>query len=227
MKAHDDSRATLAASVLLPALLGFVFVFWYWLDHKSLVSLCREDGVIEWLTAVFYILAAILIFVAGNAQKIGKIWFWGLALLFFAIAGEEISWGQRLFSISTPETLQSINVQREMNLHNISGIHDKVRALGLLFILGFCYFLPAVHRVSPYLARIADKLQMPIFPVSALTTTTIGILFMAIPRVFFPDIKMFQLDEIGECYLSFGFFLFALTQWRLVQSVQNESGFGG
>ncbi len=215
MKAHDDSRVTLAASVLLPALLGVAFVLWYWLDHKSLVSLCREDGVIEWLTAVFYILAAILIFIAGNAQKIGKIWFWGLALLFFAIAGEEISWGQRIFGIATPDNLQSTNVQHEMNLHNIAGIHDKVRALGLLFILGFCYLLPAAHRFSPYLANIIDKLQMPIFPASALATTTIGILFMAIPRAFFPDIKLFQLDEIGECYLSFGFFFFALEQWRL------------
>ena len=219
MKTYRDSLATLAAPTLLPALLGIVFVLWYVVDFKSLVALCREDGVTEWLTAILYIVAAILIVLAGKAQKIGKIWFWGLGLLFFVVAGEEISWGQRIFGIATPDTLQSINVQHELNLHNISGVHDKVRALGLLFILGFCYFLPVVHRISPYLARIIDKLQMPIFPASALATTTIGILFMAIPRVFFPDIKMFQLDEIGECYLSFGFFLFALTQWRLAQSV--------
>lgn len=68
--------------------------------------------------------------------------------------------------------------------------------------------------------------QMPIFPASALATSTIGILFMAIPRAFFSDIKLFQLDEIGECYLAFGFFLFALAQWRLAQSAQNGRRFG-
>lgn len=155
-------RTTLAASILLPALLGVVFVIWHLSDFKSLGALCREDGVIEWLTAVLYLLAAILIVVAGKTQTIGKIWFWGLGLLFFAIAGEEISWGQRIFGIPTPDTLQAINVQHELSLHNISGIHERVRMFGLLFILGFCYLLPAVHRLSPYLARIINKLQMHI-----------------------------------------------------------------
>ena len=122
--------------------------------------------------------------------------------------------------------MHSISVQHELSVHNIWGIHDKVRMFGLLFILGFCYLLPAVNGSSRYLSRIIDTLQMPIFPASALATTTIGILFMAIPRAFFPDARLFPLDEIGECYLSFGFFLFALAQWRLVQSAQSGNRFG-
>ena len=36
------------------------------------------------------------------------------------IAGEEISWGQRIFSFSTPEILTAINDQNEFNLHNVN-----------------------------------------------------------------------------------------------------------
>ena len=32
---------------------------------------------------------------------------------------EEISWGQRIFDIDTPEALKEVNVQKEINIHNL------------------------------------------------------------------------------------------------------------
>src|SRR5512147_237243 len=43
----------------------------------------------------------------------------GLALLFFFGAGEEISWGQRIFQVVTPGGLAAINTQDELNFHNL------------------------------------------------------------------------------------------------------------
>jgi hypothetical protein len=40
-------------------------------------------------------------------------------------AGEEISWGQRLFELDTPPALVDGNRQDELNLHNVDGLQDK------------------------------------------------------------------------------------------------------
>ena len=45
----------------------------------------------------------------------------GIVLLF--IAGEEISWGQRIFGYSTPDWIVERNLQREFNLHNLHDVY--------------------------------------------------------------------------------------------------------
>ncbi|MEZ0261548.1 MAG: hypothetical protein ACAH80_11095 [Alphaproteobacteria bacterium] len=47
-----------------------------------------------------------------------------LASLF--IAGEEISWGQRLIGWATPEGWADINTHKETNLHNLSGLLNNL-----------------------------------------------------------------------------------------------------
>ena len=42
----------------------------------------------------------------------------GGTVLFF-IAGEEISWGQRIFGYMTPDWVAERNIQKEFNLHNL------------------------------------------------------------------------------------------------------------
>ena len=42
----------------------------------------------------------------------------------FVFMGEEISWGQRIFDITPPEILEEINVQNEINLHNMKFMDD-------------------------------------------------------------------------------------------------------
>lgn len=92
-------------------------------------SLYHEDGYFENLGALSLFIASVLMFYAFyyvmKRRKTTKV-FWvkqlaylGLALLFFFGAGEEISWGQRIFGIQTPEALAEINEQDEINIHNI------------------------------------------------------------------------------------------------------------
>jgi hypothetical protein len=52
------------------------------------------------------------------------------AVLFFA-AGEEISWGQRIFEVDTPRVLVDGNQQDELNLHNLAGLQHKAVAAQL------------------------------------------------------------------------------------------------
>lgn len=86
----------------------------------------REDGIVEWATVIVYFCAAF--FAAGLAlhfwmrsQKTYAILYGGLAMGLLLAALEEMSWGQRLFNISTPQALDSINAKHELNFHNVSG----------------------------------------------------------------------------------------------------------
>jgi hypothetical protein len=42
------------------------------------------------------------------------------------IAGDEISWGQRLLGITTPQQIAAENLQNEVTVHNLDGLHQLV-----------------------------------------------------------------------------------------------------
>jgi len=150
---------------------------------------------------------------ALSGRRLGwrGIWYGGFALLFFVIAGEEISWGQRILGIETPESFAAHNVQQEINLHNIEGIHGSIRALALIVIITVCILIPIANRLIPNLREWFHENHFPVFPAWAIGITVLGILFMAIPRFCWNEI-VFNLDEMGELYLGVGFLLFACSQ---------------
>ena len=91
-------------------------------DQQAFNVLCREDYWVESLTAVWFFLAGLLLFVTARAERsflrrcvyiLG-----GMAMVF--AAGEEISWGQRIFGFATPDFLMSLNEQQEFTVHNIN-----------------------------------------------------------------------------------------------------------
>ena len=43
-----------------------------------------------------------------------------LAIILFLMAGEELSWGQRIFNWKTPELIATYNIQKETNFHNLA-----------------------------------------------------------------------------------------------------------
>ena len=93
-----------------------LIVFSPW-NHYILV---QEDGWVENLTAVAYLLAGALLLAAAWAEtrRASRFVFLagGVAMTF--IAGEEISWGQRIWDFPTPDFLVR-NMQGEFNIHNV------------------------------------------------------------------------------------------------------------
>ena len=77
-----------------------------------------EDLLGEW--SQFYFFAIALFFSVRLALAGSRFWlfFAALALACFYVTGEEISWGQRLFNLATPDFFRSHNLQQETNLHN-------------------------------------------------------------------------------------------------------------
>ena len=91
-------------------------------DPGTFHALSREDYWVENLTAVWFLLAGLLLFVTALAERsffrrcvyvLG-----GMAMVF--AAGEEISWGQRIFGFATPDFLMRLNEQQELTVHNIA-----------------------------------------------------------------------------------------------------------
>jgi len=81
--------------------------------------LMQEDRLVEWGT-VWLFLAAGLIGLRHSIRN--RRIFDGLVALFcLFIAGEEFSWGQRLFGFYSPEYFLANNFQQEVNVHNLPG----------------------------------------------------------------------------------------------------------
>ena len=88
-----------------------------------------EDGVSEWWSVATYLAAAAMATV--TAWSLGRLAHPRLGLFHILLAAlllvgalEEVSWGQRVFGWSTPETLAQVNEQEETTLHNIAGVNQ-------------------------------------------------------------------------------------------------------
>jgi len=166
---HHQSIFGTALSLL------FVLTFFIWseLDPNSLQKIAKEDGPIENLSAVFFGLSSICFIVVACRsdflkRKDGLKYLMTIswALLMFVFMGEEISWGQRIFNIATPEILEEVNKQNEITIHNIefvdSFLGGKYRYLSIMmFITGL--LLP-IYALTQYGKKLIQKLAFPVSP---------------------------------------------------------------
>lgn len=88
-----------------------------------------------------------------------------VAIGLFVAAGEELSWGQRILGLETPDALAERNVQGEINLHNLSGLEGRMDILFQLFWMGGFIALPIAVAAS---GRLRERLE-PLFPIAGLT----------------------------------------------------------
>lgn len=98
---------------------GLFFVLFIWFGEPNfVVDITEEDGFIEYLTAVFYLLGFFLAIVAIIKRKkrlvLAIVW----AILCFLFLGEETSWFQRILKYSVPG-VENVSSQSEFNLHNL------------------------------------------------------------------------------------------------------------
>jgi hypothetical protein len=87
----------------------------------------KEDGPIEDFGAICLFGASAFVVLAlfhlrrAKVSRIKLASYACCALFLFIAGGEEISWGQRFLGIQTPQIIAKINVQGEINLHNLYG----------------------------------------------------------------------------------------------------------
>jgi hypothetical protein len=200
--------------ILIVVLAAFA-AFGAWLNgfnqtHMSFV--CQEDGFVEYSQFFLYLFAgAIFVYVAAH-RGFRNLWYWGYAVLFLLVAGEEVSWGQRIFNEVVPPSIEAINVQHEMNLHNLNGVHQHHHLYAMLVCATICYAIPLTDRFIPAIRDLYRRFNMPIFPSWLFALPAIGFAFMFAARMH--GGADFRLDEMGELYLGMAFFGFAVTAYR-------------
>lgn len=173
-----------------------------------------EDGVIEWLTVVALISGSILCFKRAIAlRKERKFLFLAatvcLGLIFLFGAGEEISWGQRIFDVKSPDFFVANNSQQETNLHNLVVSGKKINKLifgTLLGILIAIYFLiiPVVYRKMDKFKKLIDSFAIPI-PKNIHIILYIFLFALATAS---GSPKKGELLEFGGCWIFFMMILF-------------------
>jgi len=126
-----------------------------------------EDLVGEW-AQVFLFATTMLLAVKIACTKSNYRAFYGvLALACLFVVGEEISWGQRIFNIATPEFFEAHNLQNETNLHNFFTGPIKTDAKKLLEylialgLIGYGLLFPLLIRVRWQFAGWLTKRGVP------------------------------------------------------------------
>jgi len=207
-------------------------VFLFILDESQAFELTREDSLYEVVSAGIFLLTAIVFFATFIKNKKrsllankGNLIFLLLGLLFLFGFCEEISWGQRLFNITTPEVLQTANRQGEINIHNLSIFHarhaDGTRKSGLalllsaerlfsLFWLTFCVLVPLSFKLHQPTQRTLKALRFPIVPLSLGTLFALNyVASKLISQQLILQLKD-PLIEVKECGFAFLFLVVAL-----------------
>lgn len=173
----------------------------YIFTRETLGQINREDGILEMGSALLLLIAsgvAFWIYFRAARSAIGAMHLF-LALLFFLMCGEEISWGQRFLNLETPDLLREVNVQQEINLHNMFGyLFDH------LFILGFFIWgciVPLLYWRSVLWRWLQSSIGLPMpsvgLAIAMLLVTltqdqlTEGVLGWSVPGLRVPELREF------------------------------------
>lgn len=142
---------------------GIIHLMKTWPADYWLLQVNHDDAGVENLQVVSLAVMSITsMYLARFLHKRGKkiaILFLLTALGSFFVLGEEISWGQRIFNIETPEALEEINTQGELTLHNLVYFQNWLRlayqviaGVGLILCsIKWLGWLPAVQKKMSYL----------------------------------------------------------------------------
>ena len=164
------------------------------LPRSVFYTLIEEDGLIESLTAGFFLVTSlsffILFFKGGSVLRkdlltpfttiSSRYFFLILAFIFFFGFGEEISWGQRIFNFDTPEFIAKSNTQKEFTIHNLElfdgkdmigtpkAIFVRLFTMKQLFLYAFFFFLlmiPLLNKKFRGFNQLFENFNIPIAPI--------------------------------------------------------------
>jgi hypothetical protein len=231
---------------ILPALSALAITVSYsivYMPPDTARGLLVEDGPIEQATLAFFLLSTLGLIrtwqihgahlTSPESREERRFFYLILAFLMFVCAGEEISWGQRIFGWETPESWSAKNAQSETNLHNLVVVEGGVRDLAhqsffrsltnanrlfALFSLTFFVIVPALYRISPRARKAFHFFGLPIPPL------WIGGLFLLNHLIFhlaarhlvtlhLDSTSLFPLDELKEQNDAFAYAVAGFAAW--------------
>jgi hypothetical protein len=202
--------------------LGALIVMLSRVERSAFGFLTAEDASLEWMQ--FAALAVALVFgvlMAGSllrrGQRLAALAYLLFALGCFFIAGEEISWGQRILGLETPEGVAALNHQQEINVHNIPAAqtagHVMQLAAGLYGSIG-AWLIRRRHR-----GEIVNLLVPPLFLSAGFF---VMFAYRAVRVTLFPapDHTVVEFGEWPEFCFALALAAFALLGWRRLSQAQ-------
>jgi hypothetical protein len=228
-------------------IVGLSFSVLLIVGEETQNRLTKEDGFFESVGAAGWLIASIAFFISFWKDKRGNnliflitrrnLVFLLLSIFCFVACGEEISWGQRIFKLQTPEFLMKTNRQGETNLHNIVFIRSRdgdnkdlpfwARMLSMTKFFqaswfGYCILLPLASMFNRRTYYFIRNLNIPLVPI------VLSVVFLAnylisriIPFVYNTNANLndHYFVEVKEC--NFGI-LFMLVSFYFLQSMANN-----
>lgn len=194
------------------------------------LHLVSEDGLVESLTMLVYAVAGVLGGLTARAlQRAGDarhaLAYAGLALGMLCVAGEEISWGQRLLQFTPPAYFQAHNLQHETTLHNlVHGAH--IHRLYVL-VAGYAAF---AHTWLPgaLLERLGLRREWVTAPTRLRALFLPALIYFSIPLaiIWTNGVLTWREQEPIELLLALGFLLFVHDRWRAARAGAGSLGDG-
>lgn len=190
----------------------------------------KEDSIFEYITAIGYFLGGLVmlknarLLQSKNTYRLRRImapfcFLVGISLVM--VAGEEISWGQRIVGIETPDFIAEVNTQNEITIHN----HESI-----LPYVYYAYFAIAAYGVVS--AIVKTSIQKTLLKNQAHNLHLIDffapdwyLIPLFIPTLYYTLYRFTlgwtyhgigQWEETSEMYLGIAGFIFALSLWRKV-----------
>lgn len=212
------------SALLLPVVVICLFYILREKDYSFYVRMVKEDSVVEYLTSAIYLISSIIaasISVSFFKKKNNFlcISYAFLATGMFFIFGEEISWGQRILGISSPDYYLQHNVQQEFNLHNLKVVEQYLLHNSFILIGGYGTFSWILLKT-----KRTNSLPYPYFiPEWYLSSYFLpALLFYVYHDYVMPYYNLLEFtwreQEPSEFILSMGFFLFVLiNKFRQIQ----------
>jgi len=186
--------------------IGFILVF---TNLPAFERYTIEDGIVEWLTVLGLLMGSFTCFARAIQLRPYRSWLFItgcvlLGLLLFFGAGEEISWGQRIFGIESYDYFKQNNTQGETNLHNliVGGVRINrwVFSFFMTAFMGFYVVLmPLLYRTKKGMQRFVTYCGIPLPKIyQALAFVVLFALSTLIPHE-----KRAELLEAGTAFMLF------------------------
>src|SRR6056297_2053706 len=176
LRLNERSGLSHADSLLFGAAyttLVFTVIYYVTGMHEEFrLGFATEYGPVEWGTAICLLFSSIVLIrnagvLRARRGALAAVLTGIYALAFFFAAGEEISWGYRIFNWEAGEFFLEHNAQQETNLHNL--VVGDVKLVKTLFgsaltvaILLYLLILPLLYSRIAFLSRLVDRLAIPV-----------------------------------------------------------------
>ena len=222
---------------LLPLLVWPLFLIYRFVieqrgDVKLYLRRITEGSLVEWLSFIFLLFSAWLLWQAASDWGTFKDRLAGraLAALLFIAAMEEMSWGQMIFNWGTPELLGSLNRQQETNMHNLAVFHDSTwTAFAVVFTLlaglsAMNYWLPSRYpwrRSRLAVLVLPASCSFSYFAIAALIYWGVVVEKAGVDLAYLHTRE----QEIAECLAAIGIFIHCVSLYLKPSQCASPSGF--